>query len=755
MAVSALTPSENTVAEVAGDVLVQDLRVTHTTEAEASPSEPSEEIQRALAELVREYEMESDQVRRHFVRRLREAEEFWKGLQHIYWSERDWAWHSPEEFAGRLGADDKPRQDSVTNIFQAFGLSVIAVLSQRIPAVRFFPVSAQSEADIATARAAAEVAQLVERNNQLPLLAIREAYLLWTQGMFGGYVRYVTDPRFGKRRLPVVGAVEVKLSEAGFECPKCAELTEEKSFLGLCKHCGEKLTRDGFRAAETTTIPTVTGFREVANGQEVIDIVGALELKVPPYAHELHDAGYLIWAVEKHRASLRAAYPDKAAKIGTAGGPAAAGGEDVYERSARLSLAGGHGGSGSQRDTNLITYKRCWLRPWAFWAVDDAATREDLLSLYPEGCYVAFAGDVFLEARNESMDDSWRLCHGMPGGGMYTEPIGGSLVSVQKRFNTIENLKMEWIEYNSAPPILVDAEVLNVKAMGERRMAPGSLYPVRAKAGRAIGDSIWQPRFPSLDQSVYAHGQELRNLGEFLTGAFPSLFGGELDSNTTATGYALSRNQAMGRIGLFWRQLKHFHASLMLLAVETFQKNRPEDVEIAVIGKSRDFESQFIRLGDLRGNVRAYPESDEDFPVQWHDIRATVLQLLGSNDPKIAEILEHPDNANFIKNAIGLTQIIVPEEENRSKQFREIKSLLTAAPLMEGKSGEMIPTILPDEFADDHNVHVAVCREWAVSDAGTEARAANPGGYANVIAHGRLHQKLAAAQALKERGQQA
>jgi hypothetical protein len=495
----------------------------------------------------------------------------------------------------------------------------------------------------------------------------------------------------------------------------------------------------------------MTGYRDVPNGQEVIDIVGALELKLPPHAQELHEAGYLIWAVEKHAASLRAAYPKKAAKIGTATGQS---GEDSYERTARLSVAQG-GGWESRANPNLVTYKRCWLRPWAFWAIADTAIRDELLGMYPDGCYVAFASDIFLEARNESMDDCWRLCHAMPGAGMYTEPIGGSLVTVQKRFNTIENLKMEWIEYNSAPPILADAEVLNVKAMGERRMAPGSLYPVRAKAGRAISDSIWQPRFPSLDQSVYAHGQELRNLGEFLTGAFPSLFGGELDSNTTATGYALARDQAMGRIGLYWRQLKYFHASLMLLAVETFRKNRTEDVEIAVIGKSKSYESKFIRLGDLRGNIRAYPESDEDFPVLWHDIRATVMQLLSSDDPKIAEILEHPDNANFIKNAIGLTQIIVPEEQNRSKQFREVTALLSSPPIVDVKTGEMIPTILPDDFADDHEAHIAVCREWAVSDEGIETRGSNPAGYANVIAHGRMHQRIAMKRVARETTKQA
>ena len=55
LAVSALTPFENMGGQVAEASSPHDLGVTY-----APASEPSEKIQRALAELIREYEMESD-----------------------------------------------------------------------------------------------------------------------------------------------------------------------------------------------------------------------------------------------------------------------------------------------------------------------------------------------------------------------------------------------------------------------------------------------------------------------------------------------------------------------------------------------------------------------------------------------------------------------------------------------------------------------------------------------------------------------
>ena len=86
-----------------------------------------------------------------------------------------------------------PRYEFVTNIYQAFGLSIISVLSQDVPRVRFFPPSAQAEEDVSAAKAATEVAGLVEHNNRIGNLIVEEAFNLWTDGKVGAYVRFVVD----------------------------------------------------------------------------------------------------------------------------------------------------------------------------------------------------------------------------------------------------------------------------------------------------------------------------------------------------------------------------------------------------------------------------------------------------------------------------------------------------------------------------------------------------------------------------------
>ena len=62
-------------------------------------------------------------------------------------------------------------------------------------------------------------------------------------------------------------------------------------------------------------MPRVVGSRRVPNGQEVISIVGGLELNTPVWANEQHEFPYLQWQMEVHRAKLKAAYPHAAAKI--------------------------------------------------------------------------------------------------------------------------------------------------------------------------------------------------------------------------------------------------------------------------------------------------------------------------------------------------------------------------------------------------------------------------------------------------------
>src|SRR5271156_823164 len=119
-----------------------------------------ERLQEALRRLVLQFSTESESSRRQEIRRIKQAHQFWRGLQYLWWSERDQNWHLPTEqrVGGAASVEDMPRYEFVTNIYQAFGLSLVSVLSQDVPRVRFFPSSAQAEEDVAAAKAATEVA---------------------------------------------------------------------------------------------------------------------------------------------------------------------------------------------------------------------------------------------------------------------------------------------------------------------------------------------------------------------------------------------------------------------------------------------------------------------------------------------------------------------------------------------------------------------------------------------------------------------
>ncbi len=821
----------------------------------------------ALRDLMLQFRSEGIVARRHEIRRIKQARLFWQGLQYAWWNPADMSWHLPFEsqMSDDKSLEEMPRYQFVTNLYQAFGLSFIALVSQDTPATRFYPQSAQSDIDVLTARAASDVAALVEENNKVQQLLTGVGYYLWTDGKIGGYVRYVSDAqRFGWHNEDIVEEALVRLGEDAYVCPQCGHETpadgtsdvtcvgaqhvaplqsqetrdanenatagaqanrsaaaqQSASFLAgaICPQCGAQLSHHDFRRAPVVAIPRVTGVRRVPNGQEVISILGGLELNTPVWANEMHEFPYLQWQQEVHIAKLRAAYPDAADKI-ILGGPVEA--EDVYARASRVAVAQGLPTT-QPGDAlyNLITFTRTWIRPWAFYALEDKQTRDELLALFPGGCYVAFAGETYCEARNETLDDHWRVMHALPGDGQNRPSVGDSLVQIQERYNTLSNIQAETYEFG-IPPIYADPQVLDFDALSSQTAEPAAHYPARAKPGQPLAASFFQPAPAQVPADMLEHQQELAGpVAQFLTGLFPAVFGGtQGGAGKTASGYAMARDQAMGRLGLVWRRLKQFYADLMLLGVDTFRQNRPQDVEIPLLGASGEFESKWIRLADLKGNIQVHPEADETFPRMKSQQRAVLQSLLASNDPMIAQALSDPDNIGFIKGVFGLDELAVPGEDAREKQLREISQLLASAPIvvpapsvapmsqavpansvapppaasvdvpadgatsangaivgaqspslgtapLQNAGAETGPTTpaqhfieLPsvpiDELLDDHAAELAEVRRWASSDAGQLARAQNPLGFANVRAHAAAHHAALARQTAQTAIQQA
>jgi hypothetical protein len=780
------------------------------------------ELVNALRELVRQYRQEGIVARRSEIRRIRQARLFWQGLQYAWWNPNDMNWHLPYE---NRSSDDRqleemPRYQFVTNFYQGFGLSFIAVLSQDVPSVRFYPQSAQSLDDIGAARAASDVADLIERNNEVENLLSTIGYFLWTDGKLGAYVRYVADgQRFGFHEEQLLAALEIPLGEDKYICPGCGKETVAAVFRprGLdddaaqpspesaqpahqnsppseeggysdaplqatkCPGCGAELSDAHLRKAERVTVPRVVGTRRVPNGQEVISIAGGLELNTPVWANEMHEYPYLQWQAEVHRAKLKAAYPNAANKIEAA---PSQGPDDVYARVSRLSVEQGlpsiHPGDALM---NLITFDRTWLRPWAFYSIEDEAVRNELLLMFPDGCYCGFAGDVYCESRSESMDDHWRVLHALPGDGQNRPSVGDSLVQVQERYNVLSNMQAETYEYG-IPPIYADPQVLDFDALANQTAEPAAHFPARARPGQPLAAGFFQPAPAQVPPDMIRHQQDLIGpVAQFLTGLFPAIFGGNMEDVKTASGYALARDQAMGRLGLVWRRTKQFYADVLLLAVDCFRNNRPADAEIPLLGPDGVLDARMIRAADLKGNICVHPEADETFPRLKSQQRAVLQQLFSLNDPLIQEALAEPANIGYIKNVLGLTELVIPGEDSRNKQLREIQQLLASAPIVlpkhpvaavfrprgldddvtqsspesarpahqnsppseEGGYSNapgallVLPSVPVDQLLDDHAVEFEECKRWANSEAGQSAKMTNPAGFANVRAHTEAH----------------
>lgn len=102
-----------------------------------------------------------------------------------------------------------------------------------------------------------------------------------------------------------------------------------------------------------------------------------------------------------------------------------------------------------------------------------------------------------------------------------------------------------------------------------------------------------------------------------------------------------------------------------------------------------------------------------------------------------------PTNARFIKDILALDDLVLPGEDQRVKQAREITDLTKfGAEPEQAPNGEFIPSVGVDTNVDDHAVHIAVLRTYLVSTIGLDLKDTNPAGYVNCVAHLKQHQSI-------------
>jgi hypothetical protein len=677
----------------------------------------------AIEKLVMEYRLEALYAQRAKIRRIRYARLFWQEIQYAYWNEGrgDFDYSGQNGALSGIGLNPQeeptgPRYEFVTNFYQGYGLSFCALVSQDIPSLSIFPKSREVQEDITAAKAAHDVAEVIQDNNSPHESLETIGRFFWTDGVCFQYWRYVVDgERFGYKTMPNIGT----------------------------------------RNVGGMTLPEDQGQEKIPLGQEVVDYLGGLEVAVPLFADKFHDFGWLQWSTEPDIAQLKEAYPHAADGIQADSGMSA---EQVFERLARLGIRQNIPFAiPGDSLANLPTFQRTWLRKWAFNRIDDKKLVQELKDLFPDGAYVAFAGFEYCESRSESMSDHWRVRHALPGDGQARPAVGQALISPQERYNVLSNLYQETMEYG-IPPIYADPQVVDFDALASQSAEPAVHYPARARAGTALADSFFQPDPAKLDASIPAMMQSLMGeVAQFLCGMFPAIFGGEMTDVKTASGYQMARDQAMGRLGLVWRGIKDFYAQGIGLGIEIFKKNRPEDVEVSFAGENDEEKARWIRLADLKGNLMVRSEPDEGLPVQNSQQRGVLERLLSMGaemPPELAKALALPGNIAWIKTVFGLDDLEIAGEDASMIAVRLIQRLLATGPMefppqptpqTNPQTGQTVlmmvaappePTlpvdpilVLDPSFVGDM---LAKFIQWAGSDAGRGEAESNPKGYQNV-----------------------
>lgn len=731
---------------------------------------PSEEVQILLKTICDQFDIEDQSVRERQIRTWRKLKFYWENMTRLYWSEvaHDWRVYDNQS----LDSDtDAGYYDKRINVFRAYLESIIAALSVTVPAIDCAPDDADNALDLETAKAGSKIAELIYKHNDAPLLWLRALFIFCTEGMIAAYNYTKEDEEYGIYKENHYKDEIVQ----GYQCPECqadlpddvfqayqpdqmmdqeiSDLETPIQDIAMCPECGSILDPDMEKTDFTVT--KLVGVTEHPKSRQCIEVFGGLYVKVPNYARKQSDIPYLRFTYETHYANALARYPELRDKVGNGKkvGPGDGGNWEPYERWGRLSTQY-HG----EFPTDTCTIGEYWLRPQSYYTLNENDC-EKLKKLYPLGCKIVYVNGVYAEVCEEKLDDAWTLSYNPLADYIHFDPLGLLLVSVQDITNDLVSLTVQTIEHG-IPQTFADPGVLNFDQYTQQEVSPGSIFPALPKSGKSMGDAFYEVKTATLSTEVLPFGQSIQQMGQLVSGALPSLFGGgNVEGSKTASEYSMSRAQALQRLQNTWKMLSIWWKEIFGKVIPAYIESVVEDEKFVQKTKDGGWVNVFIRRAELQGKIgNVELEASEQLPITWSQKKDTIMQLMQTGNPAIMEALGSPENIPFIKQAIGIPEFIIPGEEDRLKQYDEIKQLLesvplelpmndpmTGIPIMDPMTMEPAiqptPSIPIDPILDNHIIEAEICRRWLISESGRLAKVENPDGYHNVLLHFQAHQQ--------------
>lgn len=664
-----------------------------------------EDLQNCLKFIIDHYEKEDGWVRKQQIKLWKKNDEFWHGIQFIFWSESRQDWISPidtrwfQQEEGREEAEG-PFYDFVANIYRAHGESIIAALGAQVPGVRFPPDDAENDNDLSTSQVYNKIADLIQRHNRFKILFLRALFYLWNQGLVFAYHAPRSDKVFGEINIPNY--------EDSMVCDNCGSKKElepeDEAVEGLpCPDCGQPMHK----------AQTMTGSTPVPKSRVMIDLYGPLFVKVSYQISQQKETPYLILNQDRHKAFLKHIFPHCSDAIDEDRGE-----QGLYERMARTpSSYSSYNTIDENRD--MMTHKRCWLRYWAFEVLGKEQEKEkkQLQKLFPNGARVEQVGTKYACSRNEDLDKYWKTGQCGLTQFIHSDPMGQPLIPIQEMTNVHLNLTQETIEHG-IPSSFADSRVLNFEVYARHEARPGMVYPARAVPGQRLGDSFYESSRATLSKEVAEFASDLEKLGQFVSGSFPSIYGGAAEGKSrTASEYNMSRQMALQRLSIAWALISDWVARLLEGCVHQFVENMIEDERYVVKNDDeKNYVNVWIRRAEMQGKVgEVESEASETFPLSIPQKRQMFMQLFELGNEDILQAIFDPANRKLLLQAMGESNFRFPGEIQRMKQAREIQQMLRNK-----------QPVAVDPVVDDSAEHIRYLREYLADGPGLELKETDP-----------------------------
>jgi hypothetical protein len=734
-------------------------------------NELDEDTKRLLKQVVDHFDDEDRAVRDRQIRVWRRLKLLWENLQHTYYSEVAHDWRIPE--TERAGEDtDQGYYDKPVNVFRAYLESIIAALSVTVPPITCYPDDADNPLDITSAKAGDKIAELIFRHNNAPLLWLHALFIFCTEGMTACYSYPKSDEKYGTydEKKYQESVEDHKVST----CPICGyEMADESLSNDLRDKfmpenddafANDVLLNEGMDICQNcarTVIPTMqtsslvvtklVGVTKKPKTRMCLEIYGGLFVKVPIWARNQTECNYLIYSYETHFSNVLEKYPELRDKISTQLGVGRTS-YDQYEQWGRLSPQY-HG----EYPTHNVSCRHAWIRPCGFNVLSEEECNQ-LKKKYPNGVKVTVINDCIADACNEALDDCWTLTYNPLSDYIHFDPLGLLLTSVQDITNDLISLVLQTIEHG-IPQTFADPKVLNFNAYRQSEVIPGGIYPATPKSGKPLGEGFYEVKTATLSAEVLPFAGKVQEIGQLVSGALPSLFGGQVSGSRTASEYSMSRAQALQRLQTTWKMLTMWWKDIFGKVIPMYITEMKDDEHSVRKDEMGNFINVFIRRAELEGKIGSIElEANENLPITWNQQKDAVMELLQSQNEELVATLASPENLPYIKQAIGLTDYVIPGEDDRQKQYEEIQQLVNSEPIEQPPDPMMmdqammagmpppppqeVPSIEPDFDVDKHPLEADVCRRWLVSDAGRLCKIENPNGYKNVLLHMKIHLEM-------------